>query len=60
MRPGDLPDPGIGLMSPVLQGDSLRSEPPGKTVSGSNVRSPPGVGLHVQDSECEFLEDFFF
>ena len=28
--PGDLPDPGIEAGSPVLQGDSLPSEPPGK------------------------------
>ena len=28
--PGDLPDPGIKLRSPVLQADSLPSEPPGK------------------------------
>ena len=28
--PGDLPDPGIELMSPALQADSLPSEPPGK------------------------------
>jgi len=27
---GDLPDPGIKLMSPALQADSLLSEPPGK------------------------------
>ena len=27
---GDLPDPGIELGSPVLQADSLLSEPPGK------------------------------
>ena len=28
--PGDLPDPGIELRSPVLHTDSLPSEPPGK------------------------------
>ena len=28
--PEDLPDPGIGLGSPALQGDSLPSEPPGR------------------------------
>ena len=28
--PGDLPDPGIQPTSPVLQADSLLSEPPGK------------------------------
>ena len=30
--PGDLPDPGIEPWSPVLQADSLPSEPPGKPV----------------------------
>ena len=28
--PGDLPNPGIELRSPTLQGDSLPTEPPGK------------------------------
>ena len=28
--PGDLPDPGIEPKSPVLQADSLPTEPPGK------------------------------
>ena len=28
--PGDLPNPGIKLGSPVLQADSLLFEPPGK------------------------------
>ena len=28
--PGDLPDPGIEPRSPILQADSLPSEPPGK------------------------------
>jgi len=28
--PGDLPDPGIKFWPPVLQADSLSSEPPGK------------------------------
>ena len=27
--PGDIPDPGMGTRSPVLQTDSLPSEPPG-------------------------------
>ena len=29
--PGDLPHPGIELVSPAWQADSLLSEPPGKT-----------------------------
>ena len=28
--PGDLPNPGIELGSPVFQADALTSEPPGK------------------------------
>ena len=31
LSPGDLPDPGIELGSPVLQADSLPSEPSGKS-----------------------------
>ena len=31
--PEDLPDPGIKLASPVLQADSLPTEPPGKPSS---------------------------
>ena len=30
--PGDLPDPGIEFRFPVLQADSLPSEPPGKPI----------------------------
>ena len=30
---GDLPDPGIELQSPILQADSLPSEPPGRDVN---------------------------
>ena len=33
--PGDLPDPGIEPESPLLQADSLPSEPPGKPTEGS-------------------------
>ena len=59
--PGDLPDPGIEPGSPMLQADSLTSEPPGKSladmvVSGEAVsqegacvaqpfRAPAGCGL---------------
>ena len=39
--PGDLPDPGIEPTSPVLQADSLPSEPPGQ---GLNLLSSTGVG----------------
>ena len=31
--PGDLPDPGIKLMSPALAGGFFTSEPPGKPVN---------------------------
>ena len=30
LSPGDLPDPGMKSVSPVLQSDSLLTEPPGK------------------------------
>ena len=30
LSPGDLPNPGIKPRSPILQADSLPSEPPGK------------------------------
>ena len=30
---GNLPDPGVNPGSPILQADTLPSEPPGKTVS---------------------------
>ena len=33
--PGVLPDPGIESMSPVLQADSLLSEPPGKPLAAA-------------------------
>ena len=33
LPPGDLPDPGIELMSPALQADSLQFEPPRKPTS---------------------------
>ena len=35
--PGDLPDPGIELGSPLLQADSLPSEPPGKCKKGGLI-----------------------
>ena len=37
--PGDLPDPGIKLGSPVLQADSLPAELPGKPQSESHLKS---------------------
>jgi len=32
LSPGNLPNPGIEIRSPVLQADSLPSEPPGKPI----------------------------
>ena len=32
LSPGNLPNPGIEIQSPVLQADSLPSEPPGKPI----------------------------
>ena len=37
--PGDLPNPGIEPESPALQADSLPSEPPGKPLSLTVVKS---------------------
>ena len=42
---GDLPDPGIELMSPAVQADFfLQSEPPGKPIKGPTKQKilPPG------------------
>ena len=46
--PGDLPNPGIELMSPALQADALTSEPPGKQevklgLKSSSPNSPLSV-----------------
>ena len=41
--PGDLPDPGIGptsLVSPAMQVDSLPTQPPGKSGSGTESFNP--------------------
>ena len=38
--PRDLPNPGIEPQSPMLQADTLPSEPPGKT-----VKDLPAVGM---------------
>ena len=40
--PGDLPDPGIELGSPLLQADSLPYEPPGKPISEQNPKCGRG------------------
>ena len=37
--PGDLPDPGIELWSPTLQGDALTFEPPGKITMYNTIHS---------------------
>ena len=36
--PWDIPNPGIELGSPVLQADSLPSEPPGKPLENTSVK----------------------
>ena len=48
--PGDLPDPGIKPRAPVLQADSLPSEPPGKPSSWILV-----VNLHI----CRIFDMLF-
>ena len=50
--PGDLPDPGIEPGSPVLQADSLPSEPPGKLTGNESPSLFPQVPL------VEFLASF--
>ena len=54
--PGDLPDAGIELISPVLQSDSLPSEPPGKpTLSPGrrlNIDSPPRHRVGITGGLC--------
>ena len=43
LPPGDLPDPGIKLMSPVLQADSFTPEPPG--TSDGSPRANDSISL---------------
>ena len=52
LSPGDLPDPGIKPGSPVLQADSLLSEPPGKT-SVPRAGGEVGVGVMVESQTAE-------
>ena len=58
--PGDLTDPGIELHSPVLQVDSLPSEPPGKPIFMqfmrpdtvlTDVKDEMGVGWCIEQQE---------
>ena len=46
--PGDLPNPGIEHQSPVLQADSLPSEPPGKVESKGLYLEPGTMAVGVQ------------
>ena len=51
--PGDLPNPGIELRSPVLQADALPSEPPEKERSFiQSTKTRPGAD---SDSDHELL-----
>ena len=51
--PGDLPNPGIELGSPVLQADALPSEPPEKERSSiQSTKTRPGAD---SDSDHELL-----
>ena len=45
--PGDLPDPGIKLRSPVLKADALTFEPPGKL-----ILSAYDIFIHVMGKEA--------
>ena len=67
--PGDLPEPGINLVSPALQANSLLSEPPGKpkvlvaqlcpTLCDPMDCSLPGSSVHASGKNtgvgCRFL-----
>ena len=46
--PGDFPNPGIKLQSPVLQADSLPSEPPGKPKTSTDS--------FLKDLYCEKIQ----
>ena len=50
--PGDLPNPGIKLKSPILQGDSLLSEPPGtpKNTGVGNLTLFQGIFLSQESN----------
>ena len=48
--PGDLPDPGIELDSPALQGDSLPSEPPEKIKGHTNSNEIALLCLCLSDT----------
>ena len=51
--PGDLPNPGIELGSPVLQTDALPSEPPGKP-NQCKYRSKGLTGMITYNSSISF------
>ena len=54
--PGDLPDPGIELVSPALAGRFFTTEPPGKPGAGG-VRAPGALKLLPENlnSLCGYL-----
>ena len=51
--PGDLPNPGIELRSPILQADTLTSEPPGKQNLSKEDRIP-------QHSHTTFIKSLIY
>ena len=60
--PEDLPNPGIELRSPILEADSLPSEPPGKP-KNTGVGSPSllqGNFLGIEPGSPALQVDFFF
>ena len=50
--PGDLHNPGTEHRSPVLQADSLPSEPPGKPYKGYSLGLPCGPGAKTSPSNA--------
>ena len=53
--PGDLPDPGIEPRSPILQADSLLSEPPGKPTFLHQHLKDTSEGQHSHPASLHFF-----
>ena len=62
--PGDLPDPGIKPRSPLLQADSLLSEPPGKPIiafrKGRGTRDQIANICWIIEKARDFQKNIYF
>ena len=58
--PGDLPDPGIKLMSPALQVDSLPAEPPGKPTDEDDCCQTKGPAWGLLRQVHSYPRGFLF